>query len=41
MGAAALVLSWTWLWDDYFRIQFGTLGWLFWRILGFNVPIPN
>ena len=41
MGAVAMVLSWTWLWHDYFRLQFGTLGWLFWRMLGVNVPIPN
>ncbi len=41
MGAVTMVLFWTWLWHDYFRIHFGTLGWLFWRMLGVNVPIPD
>ncbi len=41
MGAVALVLSWPWIWRDYLRFYFATLGWLFWHLLGVNVPIPN
>lgn len=41
MGAVALLLSWTWLWPNWGSIQFATIGWLFWRMLGVNVPLPG
>jgi leader peptidase (prepilin peptidase)/N-methyltransferase len=41
MGAVALLLSWTWLWPSWGSIQFATIGWLFWRMLGANVPLPG
>ena len=41
MGAVALVLSWPWLWPGWGKNQFGTMDWLFWRMLGVNVPFPD
>jgi leader peptidase (prepilin peptidase)/N-methyltransferase len=42
MGAAALVLSWRWLWIESgpAREMFGTFRWFFWWMLGVNVG-PN
>ena len=40
MGAVAMVFCWPWMWQDHLRIQFATLGWLFWWMLGVNVPVP-
>jgi leader peptidase (prepilin peptidase)/N-methyltransferase len=41
MGAVALVLTWPWFWPGWARMQFGTIGWLFWRMLGVDVPFPD
>ncbi len=41
MGAVAMLLSWPWTWNDCFRIQFATIGWLFWHMLGVRVSIPD
>jgi leader peptidase (prepilin peptidase)/N-methyltransferase len=39
MGALALILSWSWLWRDWASVQFATLGWLFWHLLGAKAPL--
>ena len=41
MGAVTLLLAWPWFWHDWGRIQFGTIAWLFWRMLGVNLPLPD
>jgi leader peptidase (prepilin peptidase)/N-methyltransferase len=41
MGAVALVLSWPWLWRGWARMHFLSIGWLFWHMLGVNVPFPE
>jgi leader peptidase (prepilin peptidase)/N-methyltransferase len=41
MGAVALVLSWPWLWPRWGRMEFGAIYWLFWHMLGVNVPFPE
>jgi hypothetical protein len=41
MGALALVLGWTWLWRELIGPQFAVIGWLFWYLLGVNVPVPD
>ena len=41
MGALALVLSWGWLWQNWASVQFATIGWLFWHMLGVHVPFPE
>jgi leader peptidase (prepilin peptidase)/N-methyltransferase len=41
MGALALVLSWPWLWPGWGRVEFGTIYWLFGRMVGINLPFPE
>ena len=41
MGALALVFAWGWLWRNWASVQFATIGWLFWQMLGVNVAVPG
>jgi leader peptidase (prepilin peptidase)/N-methyltransferase len=41
MGAVALVLSWPWFWPGFGEKYFETIYWLFWHLLGVNVPLPK
>jgi leader peptidase (prepilin peptidase)/N-methyltransferase len=41
MGAVSLALSWSWLWPQWARLQFGAVGWLLWRMVGVNAPFPD